>query len=461
MTSRSAGSRCGSPTASPRGIKPRRIVYQDALLTRPVLGGRLRPIPSGAYRGYTLDLVEPVCGQTPGKATVTVTYDDDVETFPVDDETGVVERWADERCDEIAVERIADLEWTSGIEVQGSGSDAVALFRLTATPTGRAGGGALTVDTVGGTPLFTSADGDFWTVGQRVRSDGPVVTMELPAQPARCDSHAFGAATGGTTFFVNITIGQSRPAQIRLAMSPEVTAEAFEYAAEVCGWDEAMRLAWTARTRRLFFVVVMLLAAHLPADLDAAHPGARRAVGRRRDGHGRRDRPEGRGYLVAFRFPEDVDPDQRRLLRRGRAGVVREGCRRPSTITVRVLEGRPEAHRVEGEIHSKAAVRFVGVADRDRAGGRSVVGQGRPPPAAGAPARPRSSRARGRRGDAGSWSGCPTRTSTRPSAPCSPPTTPRPCSTSANAAWSWPSTAHPHPVEVGSRAPRVRGAVIG
>ena len=222
----------------PRGIKPRRIVYQDALLTRPVLGGRLRPIPSGAYRGYTLDLVEPVCGQTPGKATVTVTYDDDVETFPVDDETGVVERWADERCDEIAVERIADLEWTSGIEVQGSGSDAVALFRLTATPTGRAGGGELTVDTVGGTPLFTSADGDFWTVGQRVRSDGPVVTMELPAQPARCDSHAFGAATGGTTFFVNITIGQSRPAQIRLAMSPEVTAEAFEYASEVCGWDE-------------------------------------------------------------------------------------------------------------------------------------------------------------------------------------------------------------------------------
>ena len=30
--------------------------------------------------------------------------------------------------------------------------------------------------------------------------------MELPAQPARCDSHAFGSATGGTTFFVNLTI---------------------------------------------------------------------------------------------------------------------------------------------------------------------------------------------------------------------------------------------------------------
>ncbi len=97
---------------------------------------------------------------------------------------------------------------------------------------------------MGGTPLFTSADGDFWTVGQRVRSDGPAVTMELPAQPARCDSHAFGSATGGTTFFVNLTIGTgqaARAGQIRLAMSPEVTAEAFAYAAEVCGWEEVAR----------------------------------------------------------------------------------------------------------------------------------------------------------------------------------------------------------------------------
>ena len=226
-----------------REIKPRRIVYKDALLTRPVLGGRLRPIPSGAYRGYTLDLVEPRCGGKRSPASVTVTYDDDVESFPVEDETGVVERWSHERCDEIAIERIAHLEWTPGIEVQGSGSDAVALFRLTATPTGRPGG-AITIDTVGGTPLFTSADGDFWTVGQRVRSDGPAVTMELPAQPARCDSHAFGSATGGTTFFVNLTIGTgqaARAGQVRLAMSPEVTAETFSYAAEVCGWEEVAR----------------------------------------------------------------------------------------------------------------------------------------------------------------------------------------------------------------------------
>ena len=224
-----------------REVDPKRIVYRDATLTTPVTGERLRPIPSGSYRGYPLELVEPTCAaardRDRGKATVTVTYGGDVATLPVADETGVVERWSDERCDEIAVGQIARLEWSPGIEVQGTGSEAVALFQLTATPTGRAGR-SLTIDTVGGTPLFTSADGDFWTLAQRVRSDGPAVTVELPAQPARCDAHSFGSATGGTTFFVNVTIGQERAARIRLAMSPEVTAETFEYAAAACSWDE-------------------------------------------------------------------------------------------------------------------------------------------------------------------------------------------------------------------------------
>jgi len=219
------------------GIEPRRIVYDDRMLSRPVVGGRLRSIPSGAYRGFTLDLVEPRCGAERGEATVTVSYGDKEESFPVEDETGVVERWSHERCDEIAVEQVAELEWT-GVTVTGSGSDAEALFELTATPTGR--DGMVTVDTVGGTPLFTSAEGSFWTVGQRVRGDGEKTSMLLAAQPARCDSHAFGAAGGGTTFFVNLTIGSgedAREAQIRLAMSPEVTADAFAFAGEVCGWE--------------------------------------------------------------------------------------------------------------------------------------------------------------------------------------------------------------------------------
>jgi hypothetical protein len=220
-----------------REIRPKRIVYTDALLSRPERGGRLRAIPSGSYRGFTLDLVEPRCGAERSEpATVTVDYGTDEVTVPVEDETHVTGRWAAERCAELVIDRIATLEWT-GVGIQGSGEDAVGLFELTATPTGRAG--SFTVDTVTGTPLYTSAEGDAFEVHQEVAGNGRPVTMELRAQPARCDIHAFGSATGGTTFFVNVTIAggpHQGPAQIRLAMSPHVTNEAFAYAGEVCGF---------------------------------------------------------------------------------------------------------------------------------------------------------------------------------------------------------------------------------
>jgi hypothetical protein len=65
---------------------------------------------------------------------------------------------------------------------------------------------------------------------------------------------------------------------------------------------------------------------------------------------------------VGFRFPEEIDPDQRNYS----AEVERasyEQAVETEQIAVRVLEGRPEAHLVEGEIHSKAPYYFVVVAD--------------------------------------------------------------------------------------------------
>ena len=45
-------------------------------------------------------------------------------------------------------------------------------------------------------------------------AQGADATIELPAQPARCDIHAFGSATGGTTFFINVTIADG-PTAVR------------------------------------------------------------------------------------------------------------------------------------------------------------------------------------------------------------------------------------------------------
>ena len=85
---------------------PRASVPEQVAL----LAGRLRPIPSGSYRGYTLDLIRPHCGGEETGATVTVAYGKDEVTVPVEDETSVTGRWAEERCAELAIGRIATLE---------------------------------------------------------------------------------------------------------------------------------------------------------------------------------------------------------------------------------------------------------------------------------------------------------------------------------------------------------------
>ncbi len=200
--------------------------------------GRLRPIPSGSYRGYTLDLIRPRCGAARGssRATVTVEFGEDEVTVPVEDETQVTGRWADERCAELAIDRIAPLTWTGH---RGPGDRQRRDRPVPADRDPDRPGRLVHGDTATGTPLFTSADGDFWTSARTSRAPADPVTMALRAKPARCDIHAFGSATGGTTFFVNVTIdagSQKGQAQIRLAMSPELTNQAFAYAGEVCGF---------------------------------------------------------------------------------------------------------------------------------------------------------------------------------------------------------------------------------
>ena len=92
---------------------------------------------------------------------------------------------------------------------------------------------------------------------------------------------------------------------------------------------------WTARTRRLIFVVVMLVV---------------------------QTTKNGDAYLVAFRLPKEIDPDQVNYSAEVDQATY-EKAAASKEIGVRVLEDRPEAHRVEGEIRSKAPYVMVAVAD--------------------------------------------------------------------------------------------------
>jgi hypothetical protein len=121
-----------------------------------------------------------------------------------------------------------------------------------------------------------------------------------------------------------------------------------------------MKVLSTARGRRLLFVAVIALALALPliaslvtsARIDSSGTDVQATVVD--------TSRKGDAYLVAFRFPEDVDPDQEAYS----AEVSKASYERAvdsDTITVRVLDGRPEAHRVDGEVRGPGQYVAMGV----------------------------------------------------------------------------------------------------
>ncbi len=119
---------------------------------------------------------------------------------------------------------------------------------------------------------------------------------------------------------------------------------------------------WTARTRRLIFVVVMLVALTFPFVTAFATRAQIERSGVDVTATVIETTRNGDAYLVAFRLPEKIDPDQVNYSTEVDQATY-EKAAASKEIGVRVLEDRPDAHRVEGEIRSKAPYVMVAVAD--------------------------------------------------------------------------------------------------
>ena len=356
-------------------IRPRRIVYRDALLTQPVEGERLRAIPSGSYRGYPLELIEPTCGGEEAGATVTVFYGGESVEIPVDDETQVVGRWSKERCAERAIERVAALEWSPGMRIEGSGADAVALFRLTAHPTGRDGvlhdrhrHGHPAVHVGRRRLLDRRRAGHRDGTGHDDRAAGP-------ARPLRHPRLRLGDRRDDVL--------RQRDDRRRAGAGPD-RDEPRGHRRGVLLRRRGVRLLmggfpWTARTRRLIFVVVMLVVLTFPlvatlvtrARIERSGVDVTATVVA---DHEERGRLPGRVPAAGGDRPR---PGQ--LLRRGRPGDVREG-RREQGDRGAGAGGPPGGPPGRGRDPQQGAVRHGGRRRRPRAGGGPVVGPRRPPP---------------------------------------------------------------------------------
>lgn len=222
----------GNDTAD--DITPTRISYSDPRFRAPLPGDRLRLNPSQSERGYPLYFpTEPACNHNAGPGTIAMTYDDQTVTLEVTDDNDVVQRYVDSRCLELAVAEAVDVHWADQVPVDKPGKGGTGTFILVVEPTGIPGH-VLTIDTVGGTPLFSAAGQDTWAPDARIRSDGASQRIELPVQPARCDDHVFMESAGATAFLVSIHL-DGEPGQLIIRMCPAGASAAIAFARDSCG----------------------------------------------------------------------------------------------------------------------------------------------------------------------------------------------------------------------------------
>lgn len=214
-------------------LRPRSITYLDPRLSGPLPAGRLRTNPAGSERGYTLALPpRPDCAERRSAARVRVAEGDRTRTVPVTDEAEVVARYVASRCLELNVARVARISFADDVRVDRSTDPPTATLVLEAEPAG--GAGAVRILGVTGTPVFTSAPGESWSIQRRLSGTGEGARVRLRTVPARCDPHVFAESGGATTFRVRVVV-DGRSGDLLLPLGPAGARAALDYATSACG----------------------------------------------------------------------------------------------------------------------------------------------------------------------------------------------------------------------------------
>jgi hypothetical protein len=217
-------------------VTPTRIVYRDLRMGGPIEGERLRTIPAGSLRGYTLALPRrPRCdgAARSASAAVVVHHDGGVSRLRVADSTTVVPRFLDTRCDELALAAAADVRWSDEVPVTGDGEDSTATLTMLVRPT--AADHELVIEEVLESHLFGSvAAGRGWRPAARIGQHRPTTRLPLPIQPSRCDEHAFIEGGNATAFRVRYTL-DGRPGLVLLRMTPTGAGRLIDYGLARCG----------------------------------------------------------------------------------------------------------------------------------------------------------------------------------------------------------------------------------
>jgi hypothetical protein len=138
-----------------------------------------------------------------------------------------------------------------------------------------------------------------------------------------------------------------------------------------------MRLPWTTRTRRLIFVLVMLAVLTFPMVASLITRASIERSGQDVVATVISAEVDGGHHWLGYTLPADVDPEQHPWTVEVDSATY-DAASKSKQITVRVLPGHPEEHRVDGQIDSHAGLWSVLVADAVVLGvGLLWIGKGR------------------------------------------------------------------------------------
>ncbi|WP_394770825.1 hypothetical protein [Lacisediminihabitans sp.] len=136
-------------------------------------------------------------------------------------------------CGQQAFERVATIVPAPHLRFEQRNGKEIALLDVVIAPTGASGSVRLLSTT--GTTLLIPVEGELRTLDLTFTAASPRTTLTLDYVPSRCGTHVISEDKIGTLIPFHAQAGSFADAYFRVAVSPEVKSEFYDWVGRVCG----------------------------------------------------------------------------------------------------------------------------------------------------------------------------------------------------------------------------------
>ncbi|TXN28134.1 hypothetical protein [Lacisediminihabitans profunda] len=136
-------------------------------------------------------------------------------------------------CGQQAFERVATIVPAPHLRFEQRNGKEIALLDLVIAPTGASGSVRLLSTT--GTTLLIPVEGELRMLDLIFTASSPPTTLTLDYVPSRCGTHFISEDKIGTLIPFHAQAGSFADAYFRVAVSPEVKSEFYDWIGRVCG----------------------------------------------------------------------------------------------------------------------------------------------------------------------------------------------------------------------------------